>query len=110
MCRHYLRITEVYHNLHPSQKRLRIKRTRSIMDVYGSFYLRGGNSVMFEPTMSCISFENTPAKLHNLFQFAAIADENIRFFFGFLWESFAKNKSYKFQNFLPWCLYVGDFS
>ena len=57
MRRHYLRITEAYHNLHPSQKRLRIKRTRSIMDVYGSFYLRGGNSVMFEPTMSCVSFE-----------------------------------------------------
>ncbi len=57
MRRHYLRITEVYHNLHPSQKRLRIKRTRSIMDVYGSFYLRGGNSVMFEPTMSCVPYE-----------------------------------------------------
>ena len=30
MRRHYPRITEVYHNLHPSQKRLRIKRIRSI--------------------------------------------------------------------------------
>ncbi len=29
----------------------------SFMDVIGSFYLRDGNSVMFEPTMSCASME-----------------------------------------------------
>ena len=67
MRRHYPRITEVYHNPHSPQNRLRIKRTRSFVNVYGSFYLRGGNSVMIEPTKSRVSYE-TRCKYTQLFQ------------------------------------------
>ena len=66
MRRHYPRITEVYHNLHSPQKRLRIKRTRSFVNVYGSLYLRGGNSVMFEPSMF-VSLSKHDAKVLIIF-------------------------------------------
>ena len=57
MRRHYLRITEVYHNLHSPQKRLRISAYGLNVNVNGSFYLRGGNSVMIEPTKTCLFLE-----------------------------------------------------